>query len=61
MMCTESFPVKAWEVLQGAETHPHVIGDFVLTAFYYLGETGTLSEHVVEDYGVTFLSLMAFC
>ena len=52
IMGTESFPAEAWDNWQQAETHPYVIGDFVWTAFDYLGETGI--AHTALDKDTTF-------
>jgi beta-galactosidase len=41
MMGTESLPKDALENWNMAEKHPYVIGDFVWTAFDYLGEAST--------------------
>lgn len=41
MMGTESLPKDALENWSMAEKHPYVIGDFVWTAFDYLGEAST--------------------
>ena len=41
MMGTESLPKEALENWNMAEKHPYVIGDFVWTAFDYLGEAST--------------------
>ncbi len=38
MLGTESFPTKALENWNLVEKHPYVIGDFVWTAFDYIGE-----------------------
>ena len=40
MVCTESYPGDAFNCWTKVETHPYVIGDFVWTAFDYLGESG---------------------
>lgn len=37
---TASYPKQAWEYWQSTVTHPFVIGDFVWSAFDYLGESG---------------------
>ena len=38
MVATESFPLEAFEYWMGVVDHPYVIGDFVWTAFDYIGE-----------------------
>jgi beta-galactosidase len=38
MVATESFPLEAFEYWMGVVDHPYVVGDFVWTAFDYLGE-----------------------
>jgi beta-galactosidase len=38
MMATESFPLTAYDYWMGVEDNPWVIGDFVWTAFDYIGE-----------------------
>jgi beta-galactosidase len=38
MYGTESFPIEAFEYWTAVEDHPWVIGDFVWTAFDYIGE-----------------------
>ncbi len=40
LMGTESFPMQALENWQAVLKHPYVIGDFVWTAWDYLGESG---------------------
>lgn len=46
---TESFPVQAMENWRAVQRNPHVIGDFVWTAWDYLGEAGLgRSEFDVE-------------
>jgi len=47
MVCTESFPNDAFNGWTKVEAHPYVIGDFVWTAFDYLGEAGI--GHAVLD------------
>ncbi|HZJ57128.1 MAG TPA: DUF4982 domain-containing protein [Clostridia bacterium] len=37
---TESFPIEAYENWEAVKKYPHVIGDFVWTAWDYLGESG---------------------
>lgn len=38
IMATESFPLEAYDYWMAVEDHPWVIGDFVWTAFDYIGE-----------------------
>jgi beta-galactosidase len=38
MLCTESFPLEAFDYWMGVKDNPWVIGDFVWTGFDYLGE-----------------------
>jgi beta-galactosidase len=38
MIATESFPLEAFDYWMGVVDHPYVIGDFVWTAFDYIGE-----------------------
>ncbi|GAC1420417.1 MAG: glycoside hydrolase family 2 TIM barrel-domain containing protein [Flavisolibacter sp.] len=38
MMATESFPLEAFDYWMAVKDHPYVIGDFVWTAFDYIGE-----------------------
>lgn len=38
MMATESFALEAFDYWQAVEEHPWVIGDFIWTAFDYIGE-----------------------
>jgi len=38
MVATESFPLEAFDYWMGALDHPYVVGDFVWTAFDYIGE-----------------------
>jgi beta-galactosidase len=38
IMATESFPLDAYKYWKAVEDHPWVIGDFVWTAFDYIGE-----------------------
>jgi beta-galactosidase len=38
MVATESFPLEAFDYWMGVVDHPYVIGDFVWTAFDYIGE-----------------------
>src|SRR5437763_6372960 len=38
MVATESFPLEAFDYWMGVLDHPYVIGDFVWTAFHYIGE-----------------------
>ncbi len=38
IVATESFPLEAFEYWMGVQDHPWVIGDFVWTAFDYIGE-----------------------
>lgn len=38
MMATESYPLDAYDYWKAVEEHPYVIGDFVWTAFDYIGE-----------------------
>ncbi|HVX49096.1 MAG TPA: glycoside hydrolase family 2 TIM barrel-domain containing protein, partial [Chitinophagaceae bacterium] len=40
MFCTESYPLEAYGSWMGVIDHPYVIGDFVWTAFDYIGEAG---------------------
>jgi len=40
IVSTESVPKEAFEYWDAVERHPYVIGDFVWTAFDYLGEAG---------------------
>ena len=40
IVCTESFPLKAFEYWMGVLDHPHVVGDFVWTGMDYFGEAG---------------------
>jgi beta-galactosidase len=40
MFGSESFPLESFEYWMAAKNHPWVIGDFVWTAFDYLGEAG---------------------
>jgi len=48
MVGTESFPREAFENWQAVLDHPWVIGDFVWTAWDYLGETG-LGNAVLDN------------
>ena len=45
---TESFPMKCFESWMGVIDHPWVIGDFVWTAFDYIGEAG-LGKEIPAD------------
>ncbi|MDT5268738.1 MAG: beta-galactosidase [Acidobacteriota bacterium] len=38
MVGTESYPLEAFDAWMNVEDHPYVIGDFVWTAFDYIGE-----------------------
>jgi beta-galactosidase len=38
MVATESFPLEAFDYWMGVVDHPYVVGDFVWTAFDYIGE-----------------------
>jgi beta-galactosidase len=38
MVGTESYPLEAFEAWMGVVDHPYVVGDFVWTAFDYIGE-----------------------
>lgn len=38
MVCTESFPLEAFDYWMGVVDHPWVIGDFVWTGWDYIGE-----------------------
>jgi beta-galactosidase len=38
MVATESFPLEAFDYWMGVLDHPYVVGDFVWTAFDYIGE-----------------------
>jgi beta-galactosidase len=38
MFCTESYPLEAFGSWMGVTDHPYVIGDFVWTAYDYMGE-----------------------
>jgi beta-galactosidase len=38
MVATESFPLEAFDYWMGVVDHPYVVGDFVWTAFDYVGE-----------------------
>ncbi len=40
MFATESLPLEAFDYWMGVTDHPWVIGDFVWTAFDYIGEAG---------------------
>lgn len=50
---TESFPMQTAEIWRTISKMPHVIGDFVWTAFDYLGEAGI--GHVWYDENQAFL------
>jgi beta-galactosidase len=39
MFCSESFPMEAFEYWTDAKQYPWVVGDFVWTAFDYIGES----------------------
>ncbi|MBB5350053.1 beta-galactosidase [Haloferula luteola] len=48
MLGTESYPKEAFNDWSAVEQHPYVIGDFVWTAFDYLGEAG-LAHSVLSN------------
>lgn len=52
MVGTETYPDKAYENYNLAEKHPYVIGDFVWTAFDYMGEAavGNNKYNSTKDY-----------
>ena len=51
MVGTESFPIEAFENQQQVEKHPYVIGDFVWTAFDYIGEARIGNAKLVKANG----------
>jgi len=53
MMGTESFPKDFFDYFSLVEKHPYVIGDFVWTAFDYLGEAG-LAHSVLSNENDSF-------
>lgn len=54
MIGTESFPKEAFENWQMVEKHPYVLGDFVWTAFDYLGEAGIGNALIEKKASITF-------
>jgi beta-galactosidase len=62
MVGTESFPGEVFENWQAVLAHPWVIGDFVWTAWDYLGETGLGNAVLDNERGATqFPWFNAFC
>ena len=64
MVCTESYPGDAFNGWTKVQTLPYVIGDFVWTAFDYLGESG-IGHAVLDNEKTDFLMrwpwFNAFC
>jgi beta-galactosidase len=62
---TESFPVEALENWNLVEEHPYIIGDFVWTAFDYLGEASighsTYDKTVKSDFFVGWPWYNSWC
>jgi len=62
MVGTESFPREVFENWQAVLTHPWIIGDFVWTAWDYLGETGIGNAVLDNERNATsFPWFNAFC
>jgi beta-galactosidase len=64
MMGTESVPKESWENWQQVEQHPYVIGDFVWTAFDYMGETGighSILNNRPDSFAMTWPWYNAYC
>jgi beta-galactosidase len=62
MVGTESFPSEVFENWRAVSTHPWVIGDFVWTAWDYLGETGIGNAVLDNERSATqFPWFDAFC
>jgi beta-galactosidase len=59
MVGTESFPKEVFDNWQAVSNHPWVIGDFVWTAWDYLGETGI--GNAVGDMANRFPWFNAWC
>ena len=52
---TETFPYNAYETWKETERQPHVIGDFVWTAWDYLGESG-IGKVDIDTLAVFFMA-----
>jgi len=66
MMATESVAKDAYEYWKGVTDHSYVIGDFIWTAFDYLGETGIghyqyLNKDEKDQFSLTWPYFNAWC
>jgi len=64
MIGTESYPIAAWRMWQAVEQCPWVVGDFVWTAFDYLGESGIGHSRLDDEpggFGRSWPWFNAFC
>ncbi|MDX6710182.1 MAG: beta-galactosidase [Blastocatellia bacterium] len=66
MMATESYPLEAFQYWNGVVDHPWVIGDFVWTAFDYIGEAsigwrGYLQEQNFYPWNLAFCGDIDIC
>src|SRR5947209_2509699 len=66
MVATESFPLEAFEYWMGVLDHPYVVGDFVWTAFDYIGEAsigwrGYWQEHNFYPWTLAYCGDIDIC
>jgi beta-galactosidase len=66
MVATESFPLEAFGYWMGVVDHPYVVGDFVWTAFDYIGEAsigwrGYWQEHNFYPWTLAYCGDIDIC
>jgi len=66
MVATESFPLEAFGYWMGVVDHPYVVGDFVWTAFDYIGEAsigwrGYWQEHDFYPWTLAYCGDIDIC
>ncbi|MDT5155703.1 MAG: beta-galactosidase [Acidobacteriota bacterium] len=66
MVATESFPLEAFDYWMGVVDHPYVVGDFVWTAFDYIGEAsigwrGYWQEHNFYPWTLAYCGDIDIC
>jgi len=66
MMATESYPLEAFQYWNGVVDHPWIIGDFVWTAFDYIGEAsigwrGYLQEQNFYPWNLAYCGDIDIC
>ena len=60
MVATESFPLEAFDYWMGVLDHPYVVGDFVWTAFDYIGEASIGWRGYWQEHGF-YPWTLAYC